>query len=1131
MRGSLLIILSLILALGLQAKPQGKFVHVEGTDLVQPNGEKLYIQGTNLGNWLNPEGYMFGFSKTNSPWMIDLMIKEAVGPDFAADFWRQFKDNYITRADINFIARQGANTIRLPFNYRLFTDEDYMGRSKEQDGFARIDSVVNWCRAAGLYLILDMHDCPGGQTGDNIDDGHGYPWLFESEPSQQLFCDIWQRIAARYKDEPVILGYELMNEPIAHYFENKEELNKKLEPLYQRAIKAIRQVDTNHVILLGGARWNSDFYMFSDWKFDDNIMYTCHRYGGEATAEAIKDYIDFRDKTGLPMYMGETGHNTNEWQAQLVDVMKQANIGYTFWPYKKIDNSCMMGITRPEMWDSIVVKYSEAPRSTYKELREARPNQEMFRNLLMQYVENSRYEHCTPQMDYIQSLGLTRQTPIYLDETLPIEQRVEDALSRMTLDEKIPVIHAQSKFSSPGVKRLGMPDFWTDDGPHGVRPDVLWDEWVQAGQTNDSCVAFPALTCLAASWNPELAKLYGRSLGEEARYRGKDMILGPGVNINRTPLNGRNFEYMGEDPLLASRIVVPYVQGLQSTGIAACVKHFCLNNDEEYRHQVNVIVSDRALREIYLPAFEAAVKEGHTWGIMGSYNLYKDQNCCHNEYTLNRILKGDWQYDGVVVSDWGGTHNTEMAVLNGLDMEFGSWTDGLAWGASNAYDAYYLAKPYKKLIEEGKFTTRELDDKVRRVLRLFFRTTMSSKRTQGFLCSEAHYDAALKIAQDGIVLLQNKRNVLPIDVSNAKRILVVGENAIKMMTVGGGSSSLKVQHEILPLEGLKTRLAGTSIEVDYARGYVGDTTGEYNGVVAKQSLAENRSASELIAEAVVKAQGADYVIIFGGLNKSDYQDAEGHDRKHMDMPYSQDALVEALARVNKNVVFVNISGDAVAMPWRDKVAAIVQGWFIGSETGKAFASILMGDVNPSGKLPFTWYQSLNDVGAHALGAYPGTWREGHKIIDEEYKEGIYVGYRWADKQKKKPMFAFGHGLSYTTFVVSNLRIDKSEVDADGTISATVTVKNTGNRAGAEVVQLYVSDHNTSVEMPVKELRGFQKVSLQPGESRDVTITIGDRAFQYWDEAKGDWSVSHGKRTMLVGTASDNLPLKAAFTIR
>ena len=407
---------------------------------------------------------------------------------------------------------------------------------------------------------------------------------------------------------------------------------------------------------------------------------------------------------------------------------------------------------------------------------------------------------------------------------------------------------------------------------------------------------------------------------------------------------------------------------------------------------------------------------------------------------------------------------------------------------------------------------------------------MSNNRAKGFLCSEAHYDAALKIAQEGIVLLQNNRNVLPIDVNKTKRILVVGENAIKMMTVGGGSSSLKAQHEILPLDGLKSRLAGTGIEVDYARGYVGDTTGNYNGVTTGQSLVDNRPASELIAEAVAKAKGADYVIIFGGLNKSDYQDAEGHDRKHMDMPYGQDELVEALARVNKNVVFVNISGDAVAMPWSSKVPAIVQGWFIGSETGKAFASVLMGDVNPSGKLPFTWYQTLNDVGAHALGTYPGTWRPDHKIIDEEYKEGIYVGYRWADKQGKKPLFAFGHGLSYTTFAVSNLRIDKSEVNADGTVTATVTVKNTGNRAGAEVIQLYVSDLSTTVEMPVKELRAFQKVTLQPGESRDVTLQIGGRAFQYWDEAKGDWAVSHGKRTLLVGTASNNLPLKTIFTV-
>jgi aryl-phospho-beta-D-glucosidase BglC (GH1 family) len=390
-----------------EARTKSRFVHVEGVNLIQPNGERLFIQGTNLGNWLNPEGYMFGFSKTNSAWMIDLLFKEAIGPDGTANFWKQFKDNYITQADIRFIAQQGANTIRLPFNYKLFTDEDYMGLSSQQDGFQRIDQLISWCRQAGLYLILDMHDCPGSQTGDNIDDGYGYPWLFESEQSQQLFCDIWQRIAKRYAKEPVILGYELMNEPIAHYFENKDELNARLEPLYKRAVKAIRQVDRNHVILLGGARWNSDFFMFNDWTFDNNIMYTCHRYGGDATAEAINDYISFRDKTQLPMYMGEIGHNTNEWQADFVKVMKQANIGYTFWPYKKLDGSCMMGIQRPERWDSVVVKYSETDRTTYKNLREARPNQQLFRQQLDEFIRNCRFERCHKQEEYIRSLGMT----------------------------------------------------------------------------------------------------------------------------------------------------------------------------------------------------------------------------------------------------------------------------------------------------------------------------------------------------------------------------------------------------------------------------------------------------------------------------------------------------------------------------------------------------------------------------------------------------------------------------------------------------------------------------------------------------------------------------------------------------
>ena len=729
------------------------------------------------------------------------------------------------------------------------------------------------------------------------------------------------------------------------------------------------------------------------------------------------------------------------------------------------------------------------------------------------------------------SLAIHAQLPAYLDESLPVEQRIDDALSRMTLDEKIAVIHAQSKFSSAGVRRLGFPDFWTDDGPHGVRPDVLWDEWEQAGQTNDSCVAFPALTCLAATFNPQMSRLYGESLGEEALYRGKDMILGPGVNIYRTPLNGRNFEYMGEDPYLASRMVVPYIQGLQSKGVAACVKHYALNNDENNRHQVNVVVDDRALHEIYLPAFKAAVTEAGTWGIMGAYNLYRGQHNCHNDILLNQVLKRDWAYDGVVVSDWGGAHDTDEAIHNGLDMEFGTWTDGLTMGKTNAYDLYHLADAYKQRILSGKVSQQELNEKVRRVLRLFFRTTMNRERGYGFLCSESHYAAARKIAEEGIVLLQNRGGLLPLRLEGKRRVLVVGENAIKMMTVGGGSSSLKVQHEILPLDALEKRLSRQGITCDYARGYVGDTVQSYNGVTVGRSIAETRPAEALLAEAVEKAREADYVIVFGGLNKSDFQDCEGHDRKEYGLPYGQDELMRQLAAVNPNVVFVCISGNAVAMPWSDKVPAIVQGWFIGSESGEALASILLGEANPSGKLPFTWPATLSDVPAHRLDAYPGVWRADHQVIDEEYKEGIYVGYRGVDRYKARPLFAFGHGLSYTTFSMGKVSADKRTMSPTEPITFTVTVTNTGKCAGAEVVQLYISDLKSSLPRPKKELKGFSKVYLQPGESREVSITIGSDALSYYDDAKRQWVCEPGDFEALIGNSSDHLTTKTRFTVR
>lgn len=733
---------------------------------------------------------------------------------------------------------------------------------------------------------------------------------------------------------------------------------------------------------------------------------------------------------------------------------------------------------------------------------------------------------------FLATLSAEGQTlPVYLDDSKPTEQRIDDALSRMTLQEKIRVLHAQSKFSAAGVPRLGFPDLWTDDGPHGVRPDVLWDEWDQAGQTNDSCVAFPALTCLAATWDTSMALTYGHSLGEEALYRGKDMILGPGVNIYRTPLGGRNFEYMGEDPYLASRMVVPYIKGLQSCGVSACVKHYALNNDEEYRHQVNVVVSDRALHEIYLPAFKAAVTEGGTWAIMGAYNLYKNEHNCHNQWLLNKILKHDWKFDGVVVSDWGGCHDLDEAVKNGLDLEFGTWTDGLSMGATNAYDNYFLSQPYLKAINEGKYSTKELDEKVRRILRLYFRTTMNRNRPHGFLCSDAHYEAARKIAENGIVLLKNDAALLPINLQTTKRVLVVGENAVKMMTVGGGSSSLKVQREVSPLDGIKARLAAEGIAVDYERGYVGDKSGAYNGVTTGQNLDDKRTEEQLIADAVAKAKGADYVIFIGGLNKSDYQDCEGHDRKNMDLPYAQNKVVAALAKANRRIVFVNISGNAVTMPWRGSVPAIVQGWFLGSEAGNALASVLVGDVNPSGKTPFTWPASLQDVGAHKQNTYPGTWRADKKIIDEEYKEGIYVGYRWVDKEKTKPQFAFGHGLSYTTFKLSNARANAASMTRDGRITFTVNVKNTGKRAGAEVVQLYIHDVKASLDRPEKELKGFKKVWLQPGESKDVDMTIDNSALSFYDEATQSWVSESGDFIALIGNAADNLTQRVKFALK
>ncbi|AQW89617.1 glycoside hydrolase family 3 C-terminal domain-containing protein [Elizabethkingia anophelis] len=731
-----------------------------------------------------------------------------------------------------------------------------------------------------------------------------------------------------------------------------------------------------------------------------------------------------------------------------------------------------------------------------------------------------------------------KQVPAYLDASKPVEQRIEDALSRMTLEEKVAMLHAQSKFSSPGVPRLGIPEFWTTDGPHGVRPEVLWDEWDQAGWSNDSIVAYPALTALSATWNKKMSWNYGKALGEEARYRKKDILLGPGVNIYRTPLNGRNFEYMGEDPYLTSKMVVPYIKGVQSNGVATSVKHFALNNQEEFRHTSNVIVDDRTLYEIYLPPFKAAVQEGDSWTIMGAYDKYKNQYASQNEYLLNKILKGEWGYKGVVVSDWGAVNNTEQAIHNGLDMEFGSWTNGLSAGTRNAYDNYYLAKPYLDLIKSGKVGTTELDDKVRRILRLAYNTTMNPNKPLGNIASEDHMAVAKEIGEEGIVLLQNNNNVLPINTDKVRKIAVIGENAIKMMTVGGGSSSLKVKYETLPLEGIKSRF-GKKADVQFARGYVGDVGGEYNGVKSGQNLKDDRPASELLNEAVALAKKSDVVIFIGGLNKSDYQDSEGHDRKGLGLPYNQDQLISTLAKANKNLAVVLVSGNAVAMPWVKEVPAIVQGWYLGSEAGNALAAVLAGDANPSGKLPFTFPVKLEDNAAHQMGEYPGNKEElaagkgkdQKNPINITYNEGIFVGYRWHDTKNIKPLFSFGHGLSYTTFEYGKVHADKTQMAQDGKITFTVSIKNTGKREGAEVVQLYISDLKSSVPRPVKELKGFEKINLKPGEQKEVSFTIDKSALSFFDAATHQWVAEPGEFEALVGTSSSDIKTKMKFTLQ
>lgn len=715
--------------------------------------------------------------------------------------------------------------------------------------------------------------------------------------------------------------------------------------------------------------------------------------------------------------------------------------------------------------------------------------------------------------------------PVYLDETRPLDERVEDALSRMTLREKVAMCHAEGKFASPGVARLGIPDLWMSDGPHGVRAEINWNDWGYSGRTNDSITAFPALTALAATWNPELSFNYGNAIAEEALYREKDVMLGPGVNIYRTPLNGRNFEYMGEDPYLAGELVVPYIKGMQQNGVAACVKHYALNNQEKWRGHIDVNLSDRALNEIYLPAFKRAIIDGGSWSIMGAYNKVRGQHACHNELLLNKILKDDWKFDGVVITDWGGAHDTREAALYGLDLEMGSYTNGLTSESAFTTDNYYLANPYLNMLEKGEVPMSTLDDKVRRLLKLNFRTAMNRQKPFGSVATPEHYAVAEEIGNEAIVLIKNNpvtkkgSPLLPIQADKYKSILVVGDNATRNLMAGGGSSELKPKDIVTPLDGLKA-IYGDKIE--YAQGYTAGRPMYGHADVIPQATVDS-----LRAQAVAMAKDAGLVVFIGGLNKNHFQDCEGGDRLEYGLPFGQPELINELQAVNPNIVVVLLTGNAVEMPWASKVPAIVEGWYLGSMAGKSIASVLSGKINPSGKLPFSIPARLEDNAAHHFGeiSYPGD------SIRQEYLEDILVGYRWHDTKKIPALYPFGHGLSYTTFQYGKPTASAKTISADESLTISIPVKNTGNVEGKETVQLYIGDDNASVLRPVKELKNFHKINLTPGAEETVTFTVKPDDLKFYDDKTSSWKAEPGKFKAYIGSSSTDIRATVPFELK
>ena len=706
-------------------------------------------------------------------------------------------------------------------------------------------------------------------------------------------------------------------------------------------------------------------------------------------------------------------------------------------------------------------------------------------------------------------------------EKVQMEKRIEKLIKKMTLEEKVGLLHGNSKFYVAGVERLGIPEWSLSDGPHGVRAEINRHDWAYAGWTNDSASYFPTGTAFAAAWNPELAYRRGEVLGEEARWRKKDVLLGPGVNIIRSPLCGRNFEYMSEDPYMNSVLAVAYIKGLQSRDVACSVKHFAVNNQETNRTTVDVECSERALREIYLPAFKAAVQEGGALTVMAAYNKFRGEFCAENNYLVRKILRNEWGFDGVYVTDWGAAHSTVPSMEAGLDLEMGTLID--------KYEDWYYANPLIEAVKSGKIPMSLVDEKVGDVLRVMIKTNVLDPKKRfgpGSMNTKEHQQATYDAAAEAIVLLKNQNNLLPLDFSSIKSLAVIGDNATRKHSHGGLSSEIKAVYEVTPLEALRAKW-GDKVDIRFAQGYEKLSTfveGSNNGQSSGTFSSKTQESDALLKEAVEVARTSDVALLVCGLNH-DY-DTESFDRLNMDIPYGQVELIQEVVKANPRTIVVMIAGSPLNMAAVDICSpAIVWAWFNGMEGGNALVDVLSGKVNPSGKMPFTTPVSLDQSPAHALGNFPG------RDLKVNYEEDILVGYRWFDTKGLPVVYPFGYGLSYTTFDYSNLNTDKETYDQADTIQATFTLTNTGDREGAEVAQLYVSDPVCSVMRPVKELKGFKKVFLKPGESRRITLDIPVSSLAFYSEAQSQFVVEPGEFILQLGASASDIKQKISVEVK